>query len=210
MDPVDPVIDAELEGAAAAGVPADVPADDEAAVDADDATEADSAAKPKWTHPSIGRWALFAAIAIGVVVVDQLVKAWVVGNLAIGDGFQLIGDLVRIIHWRNSGILFGMLPQSAGAFAIVSLVVVGVIVFYHAKAGRGLVVTIALGLLLGGAIGNLIDRLHYGSVVDFVDMGIGTWRFYTYNVADAAISTAIVLLVAMAVFPAIGDWAPDD
>ena len=94
-----------------------------------------------------------------MVVVDQLVKAWVVGNLAIGDGFQLIGDLVRIIHWRNSGILFGMLPQSAGAFAIVSLVVVGVIVFYHAKAGRGLVVTIALGLLLGGAIGNLIDRL---------------------------------------------------
>ena len=158
MDPVDPVIDADLEGAAAA----DVPAEDEAAVDAADATEADSTAKPKWTHPSIGRWALFAAIAIGVVVVDQLVKAWVVGNLAIGDGFQLIGDLVRIIHWRNSGILFGMLPQSAGAFAIVSLVVVGVIVFYHAKAGRGLVVTIALGLLLGGAIGNLIDRLHYG------------------------------------------------
>ncbi len=65
---------------------------------------------------------LFAAIAIGVVVVDQLVKAWIVGNLAIGDSFQLIGDLVRIIHWRNSGILFGMLPQSAGAFAIVSLV----------------------------------------------------------------------------------------
>ncbi len=103
-----------------------------------------------------------------------------------------------------------MLPQSAGAFAIVSLVVVAVIVFYHAKAGRGLVVTIALGLLLGGALGNLIDRLHYGSVVDFVDMGIGAWRFYTYNLADAAISTAIVLLIAMAVFPAIGDWAPDD
>ena len=67
--------------------------------------------------------------------------------------------------------------------------------------------TVALGLLLGGAIGNLIDRLRYGYVVDFVDMGIGEWRFYTYNVADAAITTAIVLLLAMAVFPRLADWA---
>jgi signal peptidase II len=58
-------------------------------------------------------------------------------------------------------------------------------------------------------VGNLIDRLRYGSVVDFVDMGIGQWRFYTYNVADAAITTAIVLLLAMAVFPRIGEWGAD-
>ncbi len=209
MEPADPVVDADVEGGTAAAPAEHDRVDGAEPLTTEGPTEAVSA-KPAWTHPSLGRWALFAAIAIGVVVVDQLVKAWVVANLAIGDSVQLIGDLVRIIHWRNSGILFGMLPQSAGAFAIVSLIVLGVIVFYHAKAGRGLVVTIALGLLLGGAIGNLIDRLHYGSVVDFVDMGIGGWRFYTYNVADAAISTAIVLLVAMALFPAIGDWAPDD
>jgi signal peptidase II len=102
-----------------------------------------------------------------------------------------------------------MLPQSAGAFAIVSIAVAGIIVWYHARAGRGLVVTLALGLLLGGALGNLLDRLRYGSVIDFVDMGIGSWRFYTYNVADTAISTSIVLLIALAVVPALGDWAPD-
>jgi signal peptidase II len=163
-----------------------------------------------WRHPSWRRWTLFAAIAIAVVVLDQLAKAWVVANLAVLESVQLIGDLVRIIHVRNSGILFGMLPQSAGAFAIVSLIVVGLIVFYHSRAGRGLLVTVALGLLLGGALGNLLDRLHYGYVVDFVDMGIGAWRFYTYNLADAAISTAIVLLVGMAIFPKLGDWAPDD
>ena len=144
-----------------------------------------------------------------VVVADQLTKAWVAGSLAQGEGFEVLGDWIRIIHWRNSGILFGMLPQSAGAFAIASLVVAGLIVAYHARAGRGLVVTLALGLLLGGAIGNLIDRVHYGSVIDFVDMGIGAWRFYTYNVADAAISTSIVLLVAMAAFPRIGEWRLD-
>ena len=58
--------------------------------------------------------------------------------------------------------------------------------------------TIALGLLLGGAIGNLLDRIRYGYVVDWVDMGLGDWRFYTFNVADSAISIAIVLLLASA------------
>ncbi len=178
----------------------------EAAGGADDA----AVTRAAWRHPSWRRWTLFAVIAIAVVVLDQLAKAWVVANLAVLQSVQLIGDLVRIIHVRNSGILFGMLPQSAGAFAIVSLIVVGLIVFYHAKAGRGLLVTVALGLLLGGALGNLLDRLHYGYVVDFVDMGIGAWRFYTYNLADAAISTAIVLLIGMAIFPKLGDWAPDD
>ena len=181
----------------------------------DDAPEAGdgrapaSVARP-WRGPSVGRWVLFAAIAIGVVVLDQLSKSWVVANLDQGEGVAVLGDWLRIVHWRNSGILFGMLPQSASAFAIVSVLVVGLIVWYHARAGRGIVVTVALALLLGGAIGNLLDRLRYGSVVDFVDMGIGVWRFYTYNVADAAISTAIVLLIAMAVVPTIGDWGADD
>ncbi len=163
-----------------------------------------------WRGPSIGRWLLFGILAGGIVLADQASKGWVVASLDIGEAMELLGDWVRIVHWRNSGILFGMLPQSAPAFAIVSMVVAGLIVAYHAKAGRGLLVTIALGLLLGGALGNLIDRLRYGSVIDFVDMGIGGWRFYTYNVADAAISTSIVLLLVMAVFPKLADWAPGD
>jgi signal peptidase II len=183
----------------------DVPADEELM----DHDRGDRDPAGTWRHPSARRWVLFAALAIGIVVADQLTKAWIVGNLAVGDGFKVLGDWLRIVHWRNSGILFGMLPQSAGAFAIVSLIVAGLIVAYHAKAGRGLVVTVALGLLLGGALGNLVDRLRYGSVVDFVDMGIGAWRFYTYNIADSAITTAIVLLLAMALFPRLGDWAPD-
>ena len=121
----------------------------------------------------------------------------------------LLGDWLRIVHGRNSGILFGMLPQTGGAFAIVSLAVLGLIVLYHAQAGRGIVVTIALGLLLGGALGNLIARLHYGSVIDFIDMGIGAWRFYTYNVADAAITTSIIMLIVLALVPRVADWVPD-
>jgi signal peptidase II len=174
---------------------------------ADDASPATPAAA--WTGPSTGRWVLFATIAIGVLVLDQLSKAWITSNLDIGEGIEILGEWLRLVHWRNSGALFGLLPQSAMIFAVVSIGVVGLIVVYHRKAGRGIVTTVALALLLGGAVGNLIDRLRYGSVVDFVDMGIGQWRFYTYNVADAAITTAIVLLIAMAVFPRIGEWGAD-
>jgi signal peptidase II len=163
-----------------------------------------------WSGPSVGRWILFAGIAIAVVVVDQLSKAWITGSLdPSAPPTQVLGDWLRVVYGRNSGILFGMLPQSAAAFAVVSLAVIGLIVVYHRRAGRGVVTTIALGLLLGGAIGNLLDRVHYGAVVDWVDMGIGTWRFYTYNVADAAITTAIVLLLLMAVVPGVAEWGSD-
>ncbi len=172
--------------------------------------EAEPEARAAWRGPSVGRWILFAVITVLVVVIDQLSKAWIVGNLEAGaPPTQVLGDWLRIVYWQNSGILFGMLPQSAAAFGIVSLVVAGLIVVYHARAGRGIVTTIALALLLGGALGNLLDRLRYGAVVDWVDMGIGTWRFYTYNVADACITTAILLLLAMAVFPTIADWGSD-
>jgi signal peptidase II len=163
-----------------------------------------------WHGPSVGRWVLFAAIAIVVVVLDQLSKGWIVANLDPGEGMVILGEWLRLVHGQNSGILFGMLPQSAPIFAIVSMGVTGLIVVYHAKAGRGIVTTVALGLLLGGALGNLVDRLRHGYVVDFVDMGIGSWRFYTYNVADACITTAIVLLLAMAVFPRVAEWGADD
>lgn len=163
-----------------------------------------------WRGPSARRWVLFGSIAIGVVVLDQLSKAWIVGHLDPGaPPTQVLGDWLRIVYWKNSGILFGMLPQSAAAFAVVSLLVAGLIVLYHARAGRGVVTTIALGLLLGGALGNLLDRLRYGAVVDWVDMGIGSWRFYTYNVADACITTAIIMLIVMAVFPMTAEWGAD-
>lgn len=171
--------------------------------------EAPAPAVLAWRHPSRRRWVLFAALAIGVVVLDQLTKTAITTTLAPGQSVEVLGSWLRFVYWTNSGILFGMLPQSGPAFAVVSMVVVGLIGVYHAKAGRGLVTTVALGLLLGGALGNLVDRLRYGAVVDWVDMGIGEWRFYTYNVADAAITTAIVLLLAMAVFPRLADWAAE-
>jgi signal peptidase II len=155
---------------------------------------------------SRAHWFVFAGVALVVMIVDQLAKAWLVANVSPGEVVNLIGDYVRLILSQNSGALFGLFADNAVLFGIASLAVVGLIVTYHARAGRSLYLSIALGLLLGGALGNLIDRLRLGYVIDFVDIGIGGLRFYTFNLADAAISTAIVMLIGAALFPALISW----
>jgi signal peptidase II len=148
-------------------------------------------------------WLVFVAIAGLVLLLDQTSKAILVANLAPGEVVHLLGDYVRLVFSQNSGALFGLFRDNAVVFGIVSLGVVGLIVLYHARSGRSLYLSVGLGLLLGGALGNMTDRLRLGYVVDFVDIGIGDFRWYTFNVADAAISVAIVMLIAAALFPAL-------
>ena len=159
---------------------------------------------------STGRplWPVFIGIAGTVLVLDQLTKAWVTSFLAPNASVQVIGDLVRLVHAQNDGGLFGFLRGQAIPFALVSLVVVALIVAYHGRSGRSSYLSITLGLLLGGALGNLVDRLRLGYVVDFVDAGLGDLRWYTFNVADASISFAILLLLAASVWPSIARRAP--
>lgn len=159
-----------------------------------------------------GRWIGFFAIAAVVVIADQLSKAWVAANFSPasssgvpgspGGPTRVIGDWVRIAVSHNDGGIFGLLGASAAVLGLASLVVIAAIVVYQARAGvlGHPLLTVALGLLLGGAVGNLIDRLRLGYVIDWVDMGLGNMRWYTFNVADAAISTAIVLLLALGLF----------
>lgn len=161
------------------------------------------AAQRSW-HP----WAVFGGLAIVVVVLDQLTKAWVESSFALASPSApagspnaptpIIGDLVRVARTWNDGGVFGLFGDSAAVLGIASVVVIGVIVWVQATSGvRSPLLTVALGLLMGGAIGNLLDRLQHGHVVDWVDTGIGSLRFYTFNVADSAISIAVALLLVM-------------
>ena len=181
----------------------------EAAGDEAEGSAAATAADPGSPSPGAGatvarrRWPLFLALAAAVVVADQIAKAFVTGSLAPGQSVDVVGDLVRIVFGQNSGALFGLFKDNALMFGVVSLVVIGLIVVYHARSATSLYLTITLGLLLGGAIGNMIDRLRLGYVVDFVDVGIGTVRFYTFNVADSAISLSILLLFVAALRPSV-------
>ena len=146
------------------------------------------------------RWLAFIGIAAVVVVVDQITKAWLRSTIQPGQPpIQVIGDFVRFVHGQNRGGIFGLFGDSALILGLASMLVIALIVVYESREGmRSWLLTIALGLLLGGAIGNLIDRLTIGHVTDWVDMGIGEWRWYTFNVADAAISIALVILIAVA------------
>lgn len=159
-------------------------------------------------------WRQFLGLAALVLVADQLTKAWLVSVLPrAGDAMQVVGDTVRLVHSQNSGALFGLFRDSAVLFGLASIVVVAGIVWYHGRAGTNRWLSLALGLLLGGALGNMTDRLRIGYVVDWVDLGIGDLRWYTFNVADMAVSGAILLLILSALLPGRfgldGDDRPD-
>lgn len=155
-------------------------------------------------------WVTFLGLAAVIIAADQLTKAWLVSYLAPGQSVAVLGDWLRLVHSQNSGGLFGLFRDQALPFGLVSLVVVGLIVVYHGRSAPNRYVSITLGLLLGGAVGNLIDRLRIGYVVDFVDAGIGGLRWYTFNVADTAISFAILLLFAASVWPSVARRAGID
>ena len=156
------------------------------------------------------RWITFIGLALAVIVVDQLTKLWVDANFQLASihpvpgteaPTNVLGDIVRIAKSYNTGGIFGLFGNSAIVLALASLVVIGLIVLYQAREGvRSWWLTVALALLLGGAVGNFIDRIRIGGVIDFVDFGIGDTRFYTFNVADSAISIALFLLIVLAIF----------
>jgi len=154
-------------------------------------------------------WPIFLGLAATIIVADQLTKAWIAASIAPGESISVVGDYLRLVHSQNTGALFGLFRESAVLFGLASLLVIGLIVVYHARSGRSRYMSVALGLLLGGAIGNLIDRLRLGYVVDFVDAGIGSIRWYTFNVADAAISFAILFLIAAAIWPSLAGQQQD-
>lgn len=110
----------------------------------------------------------------------------------------IVGDWLRVDFIHNAGGLFGMLQGLAPVLALVTVAIVAVLVALEVTSGwRSWLVTLTLALLLGGAIGNFIDRIRLGYVVDFVDIGIGSWRFYIFNIADSAVTISILLMLAL-------------
>lgn len=129
---------------------------------------------------------------------DQLLKQWIVANYEANKISPVLGDWLRIDLIHNAGGLFGFFQGSAPAFAVVTLAVVGLIALMEFRWGwQSWLTTLALGLLLGGAIGNLIDRIRLGYVVDFADIGIGTSRWYIFNIADMAVTCFFLLLIGI-------------
>lgn len=130
-----------------------------------------------------------------VLICDQLTKAWVVSGLPEGSWWSpLPGQAWRVLrftHTTNSGAAFGIFPNQGSFFMLVAVVVVIAILIYYRNLPTGnWLMRLSLGLQLGGAIGNLIDRVRYGYVIDFID--IGFWPIF--NLADASIVIGVALL----------------
>lgn len=134
-------------------------------------------------------------IALIVLAADQSSKAWVIQNVPRNGSLDIvpsIRELFVLTHITNSGAAFGIFPQAGLVFTFVALGVSLVIVFYHRSLPPGQwLVRLSLGLQLGGAIGNLVDRLRYGSVIDMFYVR----NFPVFNIADASIVTGVALLM---------------
>jgi len=148
------------------------------------------------------RESLLIVSALLIVLVDQGTKLWAVQNLRDGGTVPLIGDILRLRYTTNTGSAFGLFQDQGTVLTVIALLVVGVIVFYYRRLpDHMLLVRLSLGLQLGGAVGNLIDRLHYGSVVDFIEFVL--WP--VFNIADAAIVAGVALLAYYLIFLAPGE-----
>jgi len=161
---------------------------------ADAAVESQRSETPASSPPTI-LWFWLSAILI--LVADLVTKAIVADQLPIGGPHvEVLGDFFRLRHIRNSGGLFGLFPGNAIYFAVVSGVAVAVIVsVVYRSRDRDRLQQLALGLVLGGALGNLHDRIRFREVVDFLDVGVGAHRWPTFNVADSGVTVGVTILV---------------
>jgi signal peptidase II len=140
---------------------------------------------------------LVAGVAVAVFLLDRVTKVWVTENIPLGMARPIVGDYVRIVHAQNTGAAFGLLPERTTLLSVLSVVAVLAIVYYYRQiASNSSLVSATLGMQLGGAFGNLLDRVAQGYVVDFVDVGVGDIRFWAFNVADSSIVVGIILVTA--------------
>ena len=146
------------------------------------------------------RYRLMGLIALGVVLLDQVVKVVVRATIDRGDVVEVLPG-IDLVHTINTGIAFGLFSGSTGVIAVLTLVAIAIIALVLvAYAGEHPLVPIGGGLLLGGAIGNLIDRVTRDGVTDFI--AIGPWP--PFNVADIGVTLGAILLV-LALFLTAGD-----
>ena len=140
-------------------------------------------------------------ISIIVVVLDQITKLAVRYSFEYGVPHKIIGNWVRLTYIENPGMAFGIQVGGQPFFTVFAVIATVIIFVYILKArDEKMSVRSALGMILGGAIGNLIDRFLYGKVVDFVDIGFGTIRWPIFNVADSAVTVGMMILIVFVVF----------
>jgi signal peptidase II len=140
---------------------------------------------------ALGAWGRVALVAAGVVALDQATKALVRATVDQGDR-EAVFPGVEIVHTRNTGVAFGALAGGGVVVTVVIVIALAALLAYFATHVRRPLVWLPTGMLLGGAIGNVIDRARSGAVTDFVQLPLG---FPPFNVADMSITFGVVVLL---------------
>lgn len=143
----------------------------------------------------------FYAVALGILLLDQVSKLYIQASIPLGHSVPVIPDFFAIVHVLNPGAAFGLLAARSASFRNpffigISILAIGFILYYrHRGPGSHPLASFALSLILGGALGNLIDRLRIGMVIDFLDVHYYQYHWPAFNVADSAITTGVALML---------------
>jgi signal peptidase II len=141
-------------------------------------------------------------ISLAVLLADRLTKIWVEGHVSMGGGIPVIPHFLRISHWTNDGAAFSLFADTASpntvrwvltSFSLLAALVVLVVLVRLGQ--RVTLTTVALALILAGALGNVHDRIRYGSVTDFIEVHIFGYHWPDFNIADSSIVTGACLLL---------------
>jgi signal peptidase II len=143
-----------------------------------------------------------------IIVADRLTKTWVAAHIRLGGAIPVIPRVLRISHWTNDGAAFSLFAESASphlvrwvliAFSLIAAL--AVLIALVRLGDRITITTLALALILGGALGNVHDRILYGSVVDFIEVHIFSYHFPDFNLADSSIVIGACLLLLESLLP---------
>ena len=136
-----------------------------------------------------------------VVLLDQITKLVVKGRFYLRESIEILGDILRFTYIQNEGMAFGIQVGSKLFLTIfTSIASIVIIVCMYRMRNERFHSRLSLALILGGTIGNLIDRFAYGAVIDFIDVGIGNTRWPVFNVADTSVTIGMIILVSMVLF----------
>jgi signal peptidase II len=148
---------------------------------------------------SLRKWSPLVVLVTLILAVDQLTKNWVIETLVMGETREIapwLSPYLQLTRSYNTGIAFGLGSGGSGIFLVLSLLIIGGLLFYYAQSPRRADMQhIALGMVIGGALGNVIDRIQHGHVVDFVHVVIPGMVSNVSNIADHVIVIGVIVLI---------------
>jgi len=147
------------------------------------------------------KWSLLAIIAVSIVLLDQFSKNLIAKTMYLGQSFNIIDHILRIVYIKNPNAAFGIPVGSPLLMMILTSVATILLLFYFAKLkAEGTLLYVGLSMIISGAIGNLIDRFKMGQVIDFIELGVRNFKWPVFNFADSSVTIGIALILWVWIF----------